>query len=116
MINLQNMTLELSKKPNSVLFKLNDEKLVMMAIENDRLDPDKVFDFSDENFIDGWKDLSAENPFEFVFCYWDTEKSTIKTTNTKTVIPDESFKSLLLKHTIFTTIQLAYNDLWNKSS
>jgi hypothetical protein len=75
--------------PNGVLFKLDDGKPCVVLRKLDTWNWDLLL-FPKSG--DQWPDLSAKNPFEFVFIYKD--ENSLTTTNIKTTVPNHSFLSL----------------------
>jgi hypothetical protein len=73
---------------NAVLFKLNDGKVAIIQRNNGEWDWNSIVTYYDDNY----NDLSAVDPFEFVFCY--TEGDKIHTENCKTIIENTSFLKL----------------------
>lgn len=95
--------------PNAVLFKLDDGVPVVTKRMNGEWEWDMAYKFNK----DQWPDLSAANPFEFVFIHWDSEKKTIETEHSKTICPNVSFVKLfdskLLPGIIEDDFQRRYN-------
>ena len=95
--------------PNGVLFKLDDGKPCLVMRKLDEWDWE-LFLFP--TCEDQWPDLSANDPFEFVFVYKDDHSLT--TTSIKTVIPNQSFLKLhdagMLKPMIETDYNRRYSE------
>ena len=94
-------------KPNGVLFKLDDGTVVFVLIKDGVWDWDILIKPKE----DYWKDLSAVNPFEWVFIFYDEINSTITTFNNKTTIENASFLKLHDSNTLKGFIEMDYKFL-----
>lgn len=90
--NNQDIPLTEDKKPNGVLFKLDDGKLCVVLLKNNEWDWDNVHVLNTDNMDDKYDDISASDPFEFVFILWEEHRFT--TCNIKTTVPNNSFIKL----------------------
>ncbi len=99
---------EINKKPNAVMFKLDDGRFICFVLhKNNTWDWDNVHTVDVSNMSDKYADLSAQDPFEFVFCDWS--ETSVKTYNQKTVIPNTSFSKMLDGGLLQKTIENDYN-------
>jgi hypothetical protein len=80
------------KKPNGVLFKRDDGNLIAVLIVDGKWDWDSCKVFQMEEMTDKYEDLSAKDPFEFVFIKWN--EKTFTTMNKKTIVPNYSMSKL----------------------
>jgi hypothetical protein len=96
-------------KPNAVLFKLDDGSLCVVKRENNQFNWEKMLHLTmTEELVKQYEDLSASNPFEFVFVYWDEEK--FSTCEQKSIVPDKSFLQLADENKLVGTIELDYKE------
>jgi hypothetical protein len=109
------MTEPTNDKPNGVLFKRDDGNVIAVLIVDGKWDWDhcKVFDMAE--MTDKFDDLSAVNPFEFVFIRWNEENKKVTTENSKTVVPNYSMSKLFdegkLQKTIENDYELRYGPI-----
>ena len=90
--------------PNGVLFKLDDGKPCVVLRKLDTWNWDLLLI---PQGGDQWPDLSAKDPFEFVFIFKDDKSLT--TTNIKTTVPNQSFLRLHEANLLQTIIEEDYN-------
>lgn len=102
------MTETTKDKPNGVLFKRDDGNLTAVLIVDGKWDWDhcKVFNMNDVKIKHD--DISAVNPFEFVFIKWDEENMKLTTENSKTVVPNYSMSKLFDEGKLQLTIEKDY--------
>ena len=97
-------------KPNAVLFKLDNGKPILSLIKDGKFDWENVLYIETGDIFD---DLSASDPFEFVFCCWDG--STITTPfKQKTIVPGASFSDLFENGLFYKTVETDYENQFGK--
>lgn len=97
-------------KPNGVLFKRDDGNVIVVLIVDGKWDWDNCKVFNMEEMTDKYDDLSAVNPFEFVFLKWDEENKKMTTINSKTVVPYYSMSKLFNEGNLQKTIEKDYEN------
>lgn len=95
-------------RPNGVLFKRDDGNVIVVLIVDGKWDWDNCKVFNMEEMTDKYDDLSAVNPFEFVFIKWDEENKKVTTENSKTVVPNYSMSKLFDEGKLQVTIEKDY--------
>lgn len=101
-------------KPNGVIFKRDDGQLIICPINDGKFDWDHVMVLNMEQMTDKYDDISAVNPFEFVFCKLEEDKFT--TFNQKTTIPNTSFSKLYDSGLLEKVFQKDYENQFGTSS
>lgn len=101
-------------KPNAVLFKRDDGQLVVVVIENGKWDWDKLKILPMDEMKDKYDDISAVNPFEWVFCKW--RDNVLTTMNQKTVIPNSSFSKMFDEGVFCQAVEEDYENQYGKDS
>lgn len=95
------------EKPNGVLFKNDSGRLIVCLIS-----ADGIFDWERvlllKEMPDKFDDLSAEDPFEFVFIIWNDEAQTMTTLNQKSVVQHYSMTKMFEDGILKSTIELDY--------
>lgn len=79
-------------KPNGVLFKLDNGQLCIVLLKETGWDWENVLHLQMDDLKDKFEDLSAVNPFEWVFIYFTEKEFTV--CNQKTILPKMSFSQL----------------------
>lgn len=97
-------------RPNGVLFKRDDGNIIVVLIVNGKWDWDNCKVFNMEEMKDKYNDLSAKDPFEFVFLNWDEETLKMTNINSKTVVPNYSLSKLFDEGKLQTTIEKDYEN------
>lgn len=95
-------------RPNGVLFKRDDGNLIVVLIVDGKWDWDNCKLFNMEEIKDKYDDLSAKDPFEFVFVKWDEENRKMTTSDSKSVVPNYSMSRLFDEDKLQKTIEKDY--------
>lgn len=95
-------------KPNGVLFKRDDGNLIAVLIKENKWDWDNCIVFDMNERTNKHDDISAKDPFEFVFIKWDEENGTYTTMDKKTIIPKYSMFKLFDENKFQETIERDY--------
>jgi hypothetical protein len=93
-------------KPNGVIFKRDDGQLIVVLIKDGKWDWDDCMILHMDEMKDKHDDISAKNPFEFVFIAWNEKSFT--TMNEKTIVPNTSMSKLFDEGKLQITIELDY--------
>jgi hypothetical protein len=101
-------------KPNGVLFKRDDGQLIVALIEDGKWNWDAVKFLHMDEMKDKYDDISASNPFEWVFCKWGEKHFT--TMNKKTVFPNQSFSKLFEAGVFQEAVRKDYENQYGKDS
>lgn len=104
------MTEPTKDKPNGVLFKRDDGNVIVVLIVDGNWDWDNCKVFNMEEMKDKYDDLSATNPFEFVFIKWDGENMKFTAMNSKSVVPNYSMSKLFDEGKLQKTIEKDYEN------
>lgn len=101
-------------KPNGVIFKRDDGQLIIVLIKDGKWDWDNCLVLKMEQMTDKYDDISAKDPFEFVFIKWDETKFT--TMNKKTEVPHYSMLTLAEDGKLQEVIEKDYEAQYGKDS
>lgn len=97
-------------KPNGVLFKRDDGNVIVVLIVGSKWDWDNCKVFNMEEMKDEYDDISAIDPFEFVFIKWHEEDQKMITINSKSVVPNYSMSRLFDEGKLQKTIEKDYEN------
>ena len=97
-------------KPNGVLFKRDDGNVIVVLIVDGKWDWDNCKFFNMEEMTDKYDDVSAKDPFEFVFLKWDEENMKMTTMDSKSVVPNYSMSKLFAEGKLQKTIEKDYEN------
>lgn len=100
--------------PNAVIFKRDDGQLIVIVRKDGEWDWENVLHLNMDEMKDKFDDLSASNPFEWVFCNWGEKEFT--TTSQKTIIPNQSFSKMFEANTFKESLKVDYETQYGKDS
>lgn len=109
MINQIDMPIK-EEKPNAVLFKLDNGQICLVIIKDNIWDWDRVMQLDMSVMTDKFDDVSAANPFEFIFVHYIHNEKKFIACNQKTIIPDHCFSKLTLNGSLQKLIEKDYNE------
>ena len=101
-------------KPNGVIFKRDDGQLIVVVIKDGKWDWDEIKLLHMDEMKDKYDDISASNPFEWVFCKWGEKQFT--TMNQKTIIENSSFSKMFENGTFCKAVEKDYEAQYGKDS
>jgi hypothetical protein len=101
-------------KPNGVLFKLDNGQLCVALIKDGVWNWDEILYLHMNEMKDKYDDISAVNPFEWVFCKWGEKQFT--TMNKKTIFPNQSFSKMFEAGVFQESVKIDYEMQYGKDT
>lgn len=99
--------IDVTDKPNGVLFKNDIGFPIICLIKNGKFDWEDVLLLNMDEMTDKFEDISS-NPFEFVFIKFD--ETSFTSANKKSTVPNYTFSKLYEEELLDVTIRKDYEN------